>query len=82
MSVWAEIHQLTGQTLSTLDQRKAFDVVAVTEQAVMVRPLLSVGHCPTCTGLFYPVVTPLTQPLQNHATKKKNKKPHLTYISI
>ena len=38
MSIWAEINQLKGQTLSTLDQRKVFDVADVVEQAVIVRP--------------------------------------------
>ena len=38
MNIWVEINKLTGQTLRTLDQRKPFDVVKVTEHAVIVRP--------------------------------------------
>ena len=38
MDVWIEIGKLKGQTLTTLDQRKPFDVVDVTENAIIVRP--------------------------------------------
>ena len=38
MNIWIEINKLTGQTLRTLDQRKPFDVVKVTEHVVIVRP--------------------------------------------
>jgi hypothetical protein len=38
MNVWIEIEKLKGQTLTTLDQRKLFDIVDVTEHAVIVRP--------------------------------------------
>ena len=38
MSIWIEIQKLKGQTLITLDQRKPFDIVDVTEHAVVVRP--------------------------------------------
>ncbi len=38
MNTWDEIKKLKGQTLTTLDQRKPFDIVDVTEHAVIVRP--------------------------------------------
>lgn len=38
MNTWDEIKKLTGQTIYTLDQRKPFDIVVVTEHAVIVRP--------------------------------------------
>jgi hypothetical protein len=38
MNIWIEINKLTSQTLRTLDQRKPFDVVEVTEHAVIVCP--------------------------------------------
>jgi len=38
MNIWIEINKLTGQTLRTLDRLKSFDVVDVTEHAVIVRP--------------------------------------------
>ena len=38
MNIWIEIEKLKGQTLATLDQRKPFDIVEVTEHAVIVRP--------------------------------------------
>jgi hypothetical protein len=36
--MWIEIEKLAGQTLVTLDQRKPFDIVEVTDHAVVVRP--------------------------------------------
>ena len=39
MNIWMEIKYLKGQTLSTLDQHKAFTIVDVTETTVIVRPL-------------------------------------------
>ncbi len=41
MDVWTEIKALVGQTLRTLDQNNAFDVLAVTDQAVVVCPRAS-----------------------------------------
>jgi len=38
MNIWIEIEKLKGQTLTTLDQHKPFDVVDVTEHDVIVRP--------------------------------------------
>jgi len=38
MNIWNEIEKFKGQTLRTLDQRKPFDIVAVTKHAVVVRP--------------------------------------------
>ena len=38
MNLWMEINKLTGQTLKTLDRRNPFDVVEVSEHAVVVRP--------------------------------------------
>jgi hypothetical protein len=38
MNIWGEIEKLKGQTLQTLDQRKPFDIVEVTEYAVIIRP--------------------------------------------
>jgi hypothetical protein len=38
MNICIEIQELAGQTLRTLDHRKPFDVVEVTEHAVIVRP--------------------------------------------
>lgn len=38
MNIWMEIEKLKGQTLRTLDQRKSFDIVDVTDHAVVVRP--------------------------------------------
>ena len=38
MNIWIEIEKLTGQTLVTLDQRKPFDIVDITDHAVTVRP--------------------------------------------
>jgi hypothetical protein len=38
MNIWIEIEKLKDQTLTTLDQRKPFDIVEVTEHAVIVRP--------------------------------------------
>ena|SRR5687767_429408 len=38
MNIWTEIKKLKGQTLSNLDQQKPFDIVYVTEHAVIVRP--------------------------------------------
>jgi hypothetical protein len=39
MNIWMEIKYLKGQTLSTLDQHKAFTIIDVTEATVIVRPL-------------------------------------------
>jgi hypothetical protein len=39
MNIWMEIKYLKGQTLRTLDQRKPFTIVDVTETMVIVRPL-------------------------------------------
>ena len=41
MDIWPDVKQLEGKTLHTLDQNKAFDVVAVTEQTVLVQPYAS-----------------------------------------
>ena len=38
MDCWSEIAQLKGHTLKTLDRRKPFDVVAITDQTVIVKP--------------------------------------------
>jgi hypothetical protein len=38
MNIWDEVEKLKGQTLRTLDQSKPFDIVEVTEYAVIVRP--------------------------------------------
>ncbi len=38
MNIWVEIEKLAGQTLATLDQRKPFDVVEVSDHDVIVRP--------------------------------------------
>ena len=38
MKIWDEIEKLKGQTLRTLDHRKPFDIVDVTEHDVIVRP--------------------------------------------
>ena len=38
MNIWNEIEKLKGQTLATLDQRKPFDIVEITEHAVTIRP--------------------------------------------
>ena len=38
MNLWLEIKKLEGQTLRTLDRRKPFDVLSVTERAVIVHP--------------------------------------------
>ena len=38
MNIWIEIKQLKGQTLRTLDQRKPFDIVDVTDSTIIVRP--------------------------------------------
>jgi hypothetical protein len=36
---WAEIRKLNGKTLRTLDRRKPFEIVAVTDHSVIVLPL-------------------------------------------
>lgn len=36
--LWAEIKNLKGRTLRTLDQRKPFEIVTVTENTVIVLP--------------------------------------------
>lgn len=41
MNVWSVIQQLEGRTLHTLDQNKPFDVVAVTEQTILVQSYAS-----------------------------------------
>jgi hypothetical protein len=41
MDAWTEIKALVGKTLRTLDQNNAFDVIAVTDQAVVVCPRAS-----------------------------------------
>ena len=46
MDVWTEIKTLVGKTLRTLDQNNAFDVIAVTDQAVGQRPLRWSLACP------------------------------------
>ncbi len=38
MDLWSEIAKLKGITLKTLDQNKPFDVVAVEEEAVVIKP--------------------------------------------
>lgn len=38
MNTWDEIKKLKGRTLTTLDHRKPFDIVDVTEHALIVRP--------------------------------------------
>ena len=38
MDIWIEVEKLKGQTLRTLDQRKPFDIVDVSEKAIIVRP--------------------------------------------
>ena len=38
MDMWREIGTLQGHVLRTLDQHRAFDVVAVTRDSVIVRP--------------------------------------------
>jgi hypothetical protein len=38
MNIWGEVEKLKGQTLRTLDQHKPFDIVDVTEHAVIVCP--------------------------------------------
>jgi hypothetical protein len=38
MNIWIEIKKLKGQTLRTLDQHKPFDVVDVSDHAVIVCP--------------------------------------------
>jgi len=38
MNMWVEIEKLKSQTLTTLDQKKPFNVVDVTEHAVLICP--------------------------------------------
>ena len=38
LDCWAEIHNLKGRTLKTLDRRKPFQVIEVTEYTVIVLP--------------------------------------------
>jgi hypothetical protein len=38
MNIWIEVEKLKGQTLTTLDQRKPFDIVEITENTITVRP--------------------------------------------
>src|SRR5438045_1537064 len=41
MSVWDEISKMQSRQLKTLDRNNAFDIVAVTPDSVIVRPLSS-----------------------------------------
>jgi hypothetical protein len=36
--LWIEVQNLKGRTLRTLDQRKPFDIVTITENTVLVLP--------------------------------------------
>jgi len=38
MDYWPEIAELKGRTFKTLDQKKPFDVVAITDQTVIIKP--------------------------------------------
>jgi hypothetical protein len=38
MNIWVDIEKLSGQTITTLDQHKPFDIVHVSAQNVIVRP--------------------------------------------
>src|SRR5437868_12655489 len=38
MNIWSEIEKLDGLTLKTLDQKKAFDIVGVTDHVVTICP--------------------------------------------
>ena len=38
MNIWDELGKLEGKTLSTLDQRKPFDVLEVSAQGMIIRP--------------------------------------------
>ena len=47
LDIWNELRNLTGQTLKTLDQRKPFEIVAMTQSTIMV--------CPQRTGKARPI---------------------------
>ena len=38
MIIWDEIKKLTGRTVKTLDQKKPFDILDVTEHAMLICP--------------------------------------------
>lgn len=38
MNIWAEITKLAGRTLSTLDRDKPFDILEISDQALIIRP--------------------------------------------
>jgi|APSaa5957512622_1039677.scaffolds.fasta_scaffold67483_2 hypothetical protein len=44
--LWNEIRRMNGLTLRTLDRRKPFDIIAVSNNAITVMPLSSGKECP------------------------------------